>query len=270
MKSTMLILALLLCVSPYADAQNKGAKSGKKASSTELDKLLEQALASNPDVRLAEAQLREAEAVLNKAKMQVVQNVIGLYHRHKSIDGELESANRSLESAKIRFESGIVGAEDLRRAEVESVRTKEKHAVTSAEMDFVTGRYTLGQARHIANFAGSRIPSAADWTRRRIVASAPQKALLDRVVSLDPEFRFASQVQRAATEAKTSIIVDADADIDANSIGHEQRGLRVTSMSLRSLLQVLHDRFGVVSIVRDYGILICDASKAKPGDLVIP
>src|SRR5438067_1042451 len=51
------------------------AKKEEKAKASELDELLAQALKNNPDIRVAESKLREAEAELYRARMMVLGRV---------------------------------------------------------------------------------------------------------------------------------------------------------------------------------------------------
>src|SRR5437762_8496144 len=55
-----------------------GLSSAAATLSGALDDLLSQALKSNPDVRLAESKVREAEADLNRVRMQIMQKIVKL------------------------------------------------------------------------------------------------------------------------------------------------------------------------------------------------
>src|SRR5947209_1017266 len=60
-------------------AQRKGDKAAPPAD-TDLADMLAKALRDNPDIRVAEAKLREADAELNRIRLQVTQKVVTLRH----------------------------------------------------------------------------------------------------------------------------------------------------------------------------------------------
>src|SRR5579883_1482356 len=62
---------------PPANAKPAPAKPEKSAVPS-LQELLTQALRENPDIRVAEAKLREAEADLNRTRLQVTRKVVAL------------------------------------------------------------------------------------------------------------------------------------------------------------------------------------------------
>src|SRR6516225_8016208 len=61
---------------PGGPKEGEGAKDAAKS---KLEELLAQALRDNPDVRVAAAKAAEAEAVLSRARLQVVQKVVAAF-----------------------------------------------------------------------------------------------------------------------------------------------------------------------------------------------
>src|SRR5438093_12866113 len=55
-------------------------KEEQKPAAGSLEDLIAQALRNNPDIRVAEAKVREAEAELNRTQISVAQKVIALHH----------------------------------------------------------------------------------------------------------------------------------------------------------------------------------------------
>src|SRR5262249_54742626 len=78
MRTLKITLAALLACSAVALAQPPAKPDAPKkaAPKTDLEKALEEALASNPDIRIAEAKLALAQAELAKARNEVVQKVV--------------------------------------------------------------------------------------------------------------------------------------------------------------------------------------------------
>ena len=63
-----------------------------KPAQSKLEEMLEKALKDNPDVRLAAAKLAEAEAELNRARLQVVHQVATAYQAIEAQKAAVESA----------------------------------------------------------------------------------------------------------------------------------------------------------------------------------
>jgi hypothetical protein len=112
----------------------------QKSTLPPLDEVLDQALKNNPDVRVAEAKLREAEAELNRIRLHVSQKVITLL-------GEIGTQKKIVEEAEQRFSTQeklrsreISSPEDLRGAQLTLEREKAKLAALEAEMPSLIGK----------------------------------------------------------------------------------------------------------------------------------
>src|SRR6266849_6689180 len=89
------ILTALLLAGPAPAQQQPGGESAKplppakddksapKDHEPTLEDVLAQALKDNPDIRVAQAKAQEADAELNRAKLQVMQKVVALYAARK-------------------------------------------------------------------------------------------------------------------------------------------------------------------------------------------
>src|SRR5262245_37259708 len=90
---------LLAQAQPQKPAESKPSNAGQPPAgvpSGSLEELLARALKENPDIRVAETKLREAEAELNRIRLQVMQKVVS-YQR------DLDLATKTLDEAKARF-----------------------------------------------------------------------------------------------------------------------------------------------------------------------
>src|SRR3989442_3304097 len=80
---------------------NVGGEGGKQPppladkKDLSLEEMLAQALKANPDIRVAESKLREAEAKLNRTRLQVMQKVIAFQHT-------LEAQRSVVKEAEVR------------------------------------------------------------------------------------------------------------------------------------------------------------------------
>src|SRR5439155_11675590 len=80
-----------------------------------LEELLNRALKDNPDVRVGEAKLREAEAELSRTRLQVAQKVI-------AAQAALDAARKTVEAAEDKYKrlaamGAAVAREELKEAE---------------------------------------------------------------------------------------------------------------------------------------------------------
>jgi hypothetical protein len=137
-----------------------------KGGTPSLEQLLQTALKHNPDIRVAEAKVREAEAELNRTRLQVSQRVTALYH-------DVEVKRRQAEEATLRFETvkrladrAATSQEDLRSAELTMQRFKAELAQAESQLP-----YLLGQLQPTgAGGAREWKVTAVDWR----LASPPQ------------------------------------------------------------------------------------------------
>src|SRR5438874_1867865 len=112
-------LLALLAAAPFCGGQPKAdpakdkapAKDQKAPAKSKLEEMLEQALLHNPDIRVAEAKLREAEAELNRARLLVTQKVV-------TLQASLEAARANVAVAETRLKrlrelGGAVSREEI-------------------------------------------------------------------------------------------------------------------------------------------------------------
>src|SRR5437660_3054330 len=89
-------LCVLVVVAGLIAAQEGevGPKSKGPPKSPTLEELLAKAAKDNPDIRVAESKVREAEAELNRARLMVTQKVVKAYHEiaaHKMLVAEAQA-----------------------------------------------------------------------------------------------------------------------------------------------------------------------------------
>jgi hypothetical protein len=126
-------------------------KPAEEKKPSQLEELIAQALQGNPDVRVAEAKMREAEAELNRTRLQVIQKVVA--HQHNT---------EALESAVKTAESRLVVAEaNVRLAEAEHQRMVEisKKGV-AAKSDVDAARAKVQQAEADVQAAKAALQAA--------------------------------------------------------------------------------------------------------------
>lgn len=102
-----------------------GKEAPPKPKPSELEQLLAEALVHNPDIRVAEAKLREAEAELNRVRFQVVQKVSTLHH-----------AVEAQKSMIVTVENELLVGPPERRQNGALALAQEKAKLASLEAEF--------------------------------------------------------------------------------------------------------------------------------------
>jgi hypothetical protein len=133
------VLALLLGGAAMADDPAKPADPKKPAEEkkpSQLEELIAQALRDNPDIRVAEAKTREAEAELSRVRLQVIQKVVAHQHTVDTLESAVRGAEANLTLAEAK----------AKLAETEYQRMLNlKNAVTPSDLD--AARAKVDQAK---------------------------------------------------------------------------------------------------------------------------
>src|SRR5690349_11077908 len=98
-------------------AAPESAAKGKEDDKPGLEDLLTQALKENPDIRVAEAKVNEAEAELNRTRLQVMQKIVTFYPRWKEAREKVTGAERWLEERRKALQEKRGAGGDVDRAE---------------------------------------------------------------------------------------------------------------------------------------------------------
>src|SRR5260370_16028289 len=94
----------------------KGDAKGAKTGASSLGELLAQALENNPDIRVAEAKVRETEAELNRIRMQIAQRVITL---SQSLEAQKERVKLALDlmtAQTTQYQTGRISINEFTQA----------------------------------------------------------------------------------------------------------------------------------------------------------
>jgi hypothetical protein len=98
------LLALLLAGPAPAQTSGDQKKPADEKKPSQLEELLAQALRDNPDIRVAEAKVREAEAELSRTRLLVVQKVVAHQHTLEMLQAAVKvaEANYTAAEAKVK------------------------------------------------------------------------------------------------------------------------------------------------------------------------
>ena len=98
-----LLLGVGLAWGQGAVPQPLETKAKNAETKSKLEEMLEKALRDNPDLRLAAAKVAEADAELNRARLQVVQKVGAAYQAIEVRKAAVRAATAELEEVKTAF-----------------------------------------------------------------------------------------------------------------------------------------------------------------------
>ncbi len=104
-----------------------------------LDNLLAQALKDNPDIRVAEAKMREAEAELNRVKLQVTQKVVTQQRELVMYQSALKQAQANFDRIQALHRQGATSTESIGAAEASLQKAKAELARIEAELPYILG-----------------------------------------------------------------------------------------------------------------------------------
>src|SRR5438552_2083694 len=112
-----LVVALTATAGGHAQSYEKSFRGDKPAKKSLLEEMLEQALKSNPDLRVAEAKLREAEAELTRTRLAVTHKVATLYAALDVAKKAVEGAEADYNRVNEAYKRGAVAAGEFAAAQ---------------------------------------------------------------------------------------------------------------------------------------------------------
>jgi hypothetical protein len=117
-----------------------GGGIGKAPVKTRLEQLLEDTYRYNAEIRLAEAKLIEAQAMLAKVRMDVTQKVVQAEAAIRLAELEVEAAMSNLKMAEESSKSGLASGATREKARQDVLRAKAALETARTNLDYVTGK----------------------------------------------------------------------------------------------------------------------------------
>ncbi|MBW3539346.1 MAG: TolC family protein, partial [Planctomycetes bacterium] len=157
-----------------APLQARPAEASPKAELAPLAESLSAAMRKNPDIRVAEAKFREAEAELNRTRLEVMQKVMTLRHGWQTQQKLVEQARQNVERLKAQvarvtsqYKRAAASHLDLdtsqaalKEAEVALLREEARLAEIEATIPYLLGEPPRGGG--ISFIEGAPLPGAPD------------------------------------------------------------------------------------------------------------
>jgi hypothetical protein len=252
-------------------AAAKDDKAAAKDKEPTLEEMLAEALKDNPDIRVAEAKRQEADAVLNKTRLQVMQQVVALNAARKEAQAGVAQAERDLARLqRLQGANNLASAEEVQKAETALLAAKAALEKADADLALVLGRHTIKGVHAVAFSPDGRQLSTVDFDGTvRSMAEKLRKAL-DTPVKVDYKDVPFTDVLKDL-EKRVPGITFHNQMVHYAKEGNPPITLRFNEpLPLRAALQALEDDFQPFSgriafVVREYGILVTPQQFLPPG-----
>lgn len=266
---------VVLCGSLAAGQQTGGsgsskpkAKPAEAAPAKSLEDLLAAALKNNPDIRVAEAKLREAEAELNRARLQTTQKIVTL-HRG------LEAQKSLVQSAEGEFQRAFPSPEPARQ---KVLQAKAKLNEIEAEIAYLTGQQPAGlpasQASEPERALYAFSLAQMQWHLEASKPVAVQGTMASRIRNaLDREalFDFEAPIFMNVIQRFKETLGDIPISFNVTSI-RSAASINLhfkARLPLGSAMLAFQDVASLQFVVRPYGIFLTEKSALPPGAVLL-
>ncbi len=274
-----------------ADRMTQSVREEKALS---LEEMLTQALKNHPDIRVAEAKVREAEAEVDRAKLQVTQKVIAAYRAIENERLQARNAQEQIDRVTKLVQKGLAPKGELDRHVQDLADRKAKVADLEMELSHLLGRHSVRGSAATALTRLAQVSRADDDLRGLYTVHARSQGLVlrTRAVLAEQTARIgepmADRIRKAldtpvSVNYKEKFLMDVLKDLEKQVPGVpivqklgdlSKRETRLTlefseKVPLAAALQAIQDMSGWVTFgVRDYGILALGDGTAV--DMVSP
>jgi hypothetical protein len=274
---------------PATPSKDKGAAEAPAVKS-KLEETLAQALKNNPDIRVAAAKVSEAEAILNQARLQVVQKVVQAYQAVEAAQAMVGFRQKEYERIKELADRKAVSAEIVAERERLLAAAKAQLVAAEAEVAYLVGKPPAGR-KTVAQGQGavwadidadgtvdifvadaSKLPPARVWD---LAAGSPKVAsgpiadkvrkVLERPLNIHLTEEPLSKVVKTLREACPEVHLEIG-EVDLS----QKVSVNWENLSVAAVLQFVEDSFpGYRWVVRDYGLLLRHTNQLPPGALLL-
>jgi hypothetical protein len=283
--------------------EKKGAAApaaGKEAQAEGLEQLIAEALKSNPDIRVADSRVREAEAEAQRVRLKVIADLSVLHAALEgariAVDGALAAVKRAEQLRK----QNVVSQEDVEATRLAYAKSKAELASAEAKLPYLLGRLpgdkdrseliddlirkkwldspatparSAEEAMRFLLLEAQGKATAAEEIQKNLGlptkdAPAYPSALAEKVIkALDTPIR-ADFEQATLTDALQFLRDKALPGV--NLLWRDSvKDVAVTvkmdvPVPVGAILQYLEDSHGLVFVLRDYGIVVVPDERPLP------
>jgi len=231
-------------------------ESGKDS----LEQLLAKALQQSPEVQVAEAKLREAEAVLRQTRLQLAQKLVETHNALESQRTQLAAAERALDRVQKLRQNGQISSQELDNAVTGVQQSKNQLSRYEAALNAMTGRLPAGASQWlrlegVAAHANSPAEEPPHYRAPRAEMAGRMRTALNKIVKVKsfdgmPLSDIVNYAREQAGDVPMLINLQNMGD---SNVRIDFKG----DTTLGGLLQILNDVVPDLRVyVRDYGFLV--------------
>lgn len=235
------------------------------------------ALKQHPDIKVAEAKVAVAAAVLDQARLTVTQRVGPAFARIQTAKVKVAAAEDDLNRVAGMVKKGIVSKAEADRADAAVLASKAELATAEAELKAVTGGGEPADAESArSKYARLRLAQLKDVHPE--TTSAPAGTVADKLRAvIDKKVKFPEQKGVPFVKVVDALKAAAGIDFTVRLPNHAQfteQGVNVPAgeMTVSAWTELMLDEFNVGRIkyafyIREYGLLLAAVDAAPPGAL---
>jgi len=285
----------------HVEEEEEGPRAKQKAppAKSKLEAMLTEALKNNPDIRVDAAKLAEAEAKLNRTRVQVTQKVVTLHQAILSQKAVIEVAQKKYDRVKRLNASAAVDAQAVEQAMAELTIAKAKLEELEAQIPALLGKVQKSamaevplQFRHSLEYESDGRSDIFQFTEssspQNSQSSQPKGYIFERAIVSLPQ---AEKLRKALQTPVKVKFEDATFDDILNYLSKMVEGLSFRNLFARkgggnfelpklslqfeealpvsAILQALEDETGCRFFVREYGIVATTKNGAPLGAITV-
>jgi hypothetical protein len=265
-------------------AKAPGDKPAKTLEQMSLEELLALAMKYNPDLRVAEAKVREAEEELNQVRLQVSQKLVTLRSKIEAARKTVDEAQARLKRAQELASKNLLSQEELGGAELLVARYRAELAELEGQLPYLVGKPAKEMGKDGANAGDTRaaVDAGLEWLATRQYGArdlhypvGPEadklRKALDKVVPLPfddpnkPAAHLTEIIDNLTARSGVCFLVGSSPKDPPKPLPSTLK-----EVPLGAALQALEDTLpGLRFTVRDYGILVTYKTDLPPGAVSI-
>jgi hypothetical protein len=256
----------------------------KKKAEARLGQRLAEALKKNPDLLVAEAKVRTAEAQRDQLRLKLVQEVTVAHAELERARAAVPAAQAHLDATLAQVARGAAGQKDVADAGAALQQAKANLAAAEAKLAYLVGKTPAPDAGKLKT--GLIIPVLIDTPAQALLTDTPAQALLIRPPQV--EGTMAERLRKALAAPFTLDSKGGGMPLEdvLDFVRQKLKGINVVcpqdflqrTAALRlteavptgAALQLIEEEFKCRFVLRDYGMRVVDAEeRAPPGAVFV-
>lgn len=222
----------------------------------DVDQIVALAMKSHPDVLLAEAKVRQAEAELMQAKMKAAREAIEVWKQRRNLELDLRAAEKDMARKSELAKAGTVNAETLDAARAKFDRLRAEVVDSQAVARFMLG---VGLAPK---------PDPAPQRNAESAPAPPQRPAMNTKLAGQlgetgdvalKDVPLSTAVASIVRKAGINLLIDAEVASDAEST---PISLELNAVTHLSALGAMLEMRSFALVQRDYGLLLTSKDRA--------